>query len=176
MRRQYYFPLSSPIGTIVLMGGQEGLSRIRITPFSKDIVRKQMEKRFNLHRKTSPFKGVIEWFEGYLEGKPEGYKGRFQFPFGTPFQQRVWRTLLEIPFGQVRSYQWVAKRIGSSQGVRAVGQANGKNPLPILIPCHRVIYQNGFLGGYSGGLGIKRKLLQLEGWTVEKRGFVYKEK
>ena len=81
---------------------------------------------------------------------------------GTPFQQAVWRAALQIPFGEVRSYAWAAKRIGNPRASRAVGRALGANPIPIIVPCHRVVRSAGGLGGYSGGLGLKRKLLDLE--------------
>ena len=82
---------------------------------------------------------------------------------GTDFQKSVWRQLLNIPYGKTISYMLLAKLIGNSKAVRAVGKANGENPLPILIPCHRVINSNGKLGGYSGGLDLKEKLLEMEG-------------
>jgi methylated-DNA-[protein]-cysteine S-methyltransferase len=84
-------------------------------------------------------------------------------PRGTPFQQRVWQALRGIPFGVVRTYGDVARDIGQPQAVRAVGQANGRNPLPIVIRCHRVIAGDGTIGGYSGGLNVKHRLLALEG-------------
>lgn len=83
-------------------------------------------------------------------------------PEGTPFQQKVWNALREIPFGETRSYGEIAKRIGNSKASRAVGMANNKNPLAILIPCHRVIGANGSLVGYAGGIEIKKFLLHLE--------------
>jgi methylated-DNA-[protein]-cysteine S-methyltransferase len=82
---------------------------------------------------------------------------------GTSFQQKVWRTLQGISYGRLRSYQWVAVRVGGSQFARAVGNAVGANPMPIVIPCHRVVAQDMSLGGFSGGLPMKRKLLALEG-------------
>jgi methylated-DNA-[protein]-cysteine S-methyltransferase len=81
---------------------------------------------------------------------------------GTGFQQRVWRLLLEIPYGETRSYGEIAARIGDVKAVRAVGAANGRNPIAIVVPCHRVIGANGKLVGYGGGLGMKRMLLHLE--------------
>lgn len=84
-------------------------------------------------------------------------------PRGTPFQLRVWEALLEIPYGETWSYADVARRLDSPTATRAVGAANGRNPLPIVIPCHRVIGADGSLTGYGGGLGIKRSLLRLEG-------------
>ena len=83
-------------------------------------------------------------------------------PAGTAFQQRVWRALLDVPYGQTESYSALARRIGRPAAVRAVGAANGRNPLPIVIPCHRVIGRNGRLVGYGGGLAAKESLLALE--------------
>lgn len=82
---------------------------------------------------------------------------------GTEFQKKVWKQLSKIAFGKVCSYIDVARKLGNSKLTRAVGRANGANPVPIIIPCHRVIYSNGQLGGYSGGLEIKKILLELEG-------------
>ncbi len=82
---------------------------------------------------------------------------------GTKFQKKVWKELLKIPFGKIVSYKTIAKGIGNVKAVRAVGRANGANPVPIIIPCHRVIASDGQLGGYSAGVGIKEKLLEIEG-------------
>ena len=87
-------------------------------------------------------------------------------PRGTDFQQRVWRQLARIPYGETRSYSQIAEAIGAASAVRAVGAANGANPIPIVIPCHRVIGAGGKLVGYGGGLPLKKRLLELEGaWT-----------
>ena len=94
---------------------------------------------------------------------------RFELPLrpaGTPFQQRVWAALCEIPYGEVRSYGAIAARIGSPKAARAVGRANHGNPLPIVIPCHRVIGASGALTGYGGGLPIKEYLLRIEGYRL----------
>ncbi len=82
---------------------------------------------------------------------------------GTDFQKRVWQELLKIPYGKTVSYKFIAKQLGDEKLIRAVGRANGANPIPVIIPCHRVINENGSLGGYSGGINIKEKLLKLEG-------------
>ena len=86
---------------------------------------------------------------------------------GTPFQRRVWRAILRIPYGRVRSYRWVADRVGGSHYARAVGNALGANPVPIIVPCHRIVTSDGSLGGFTGGLPVKRKLLQLEGTLAQ---------
>ena len=89
-------------------------------------------------------------------------------PKGTPFQQKVWAALQTIPYGQTRSYGEIARQIGSPKAARAVGMANHHNPIAILIPCHRVVGQNGALTGYAGGLERKKALLQLEGCLILK--------
>ncbi len=87
-------------------------------------------------------------------------------PVGTEFQKKVWSQLSQIPFGETRSYRDIALSLNSPKACRAVGGANGKNPLPILVPCHRVIAADGGLGGYSGGLDLKKQLLKHEGLRV----------
>jgi len=94
-----------------------------------------------------------------------GERQQFDMPYdtvGTEFQKKVWQALLTIPFGETRSYQQIAEQIGNPKAVRAVGAANGKNPLSIMAPCHRVIGSNGKLTGFAGGLTVKAFLLELE--------------
>lgn len=88
---------------------------------------------------------------------------------GTPFQRQVWRAILRIPYGRVRSYRWVADRVGGSHYARAVGSALGANRVPIIVPCHRVVTSQASLGGFTGGLSVKRKLLDLEGTLAQLR-------
>ncbi|MEM9796853.1 MAG: methylated-DNA--[protein]-cysteine S-methyltransferase [Pseudomonadota bacterium] len=88
-------------------------------------------------------------------------------PDGTTFQKAVWQALTDIPHGETRSYADIARAIGKPGGTQAVGQANGRNPIPIVIPCHRVVATGGGIGGFSGGLGRKRRLLALEGAVFE---------
>ena len=97
------------------------------------------------------FAGQLRWFDLPLDMQ------------GTPFQLRVWRELERIPYGETRSYSQIAAAIGAPRAVRAVGAANGANPIPIVVPCHRVIGASGKLVGYGGGLPLKRRLLELEG-------------
>jgi methylated-DNA-[protein]-cysteine S-methyltransferase len=95
-----------------------------------------------------------------------GHLRQFDLPLdlrGTAFQMSVWHALLDIPYGETRSYLQIAQSIGSPQAVRAVGAANGANPIPIVVPCHRVIGSSGKLVGYGGGLPLKKRLLELEG-------------
>lgn len=92
---------------------------------------------------------------------------------GTDFQKRVWSALLTIPYGQTRSYTEIAQQIGATRAVRAVGAANGRNPIPIIVPCHRVIGASGNLVGFGGGLEWKRKLLDLEGNSSTRMGTLF---
>ena len=106
---------------------------------------------------------ILEYFSSKRE--------RFELPLdlflGTAFQQKAWRGLCRIPFGQTRSYGWLAQQTGKPGAARAVGQANGRNPIPVIVPCHRVIAADGAIGGFSGGLDLKRKLLALEGVMIK---------
>jgi methylated-DNA-[protein]-cysteine S-methyltransferase len=104
---------------------------------------------------------VAQELSEYLEGR----RSRFTFrvaPSGTDFERRVWDALRQIPYGETRTYGEIAQDLGAPQAARAVGSANHKNPIPLVIPCHRVVRTGGGLGGYGGGLELKRKLLDLE--------------
>ncbi len=106
--------------------------------------------------------GVFNQLKEYFKGE----RKKFDVPLdirGSDFQKKVWTELSLIPFGRTVSYKYIAEKLGDVRTIRAVGKANGKNPLPVIIPCHRVINSDGSLGGYSGGLSIKEKLLKLEG-------------
>ncbi len=108
-------------------------------------------------------KAVKQQLKAYFAGVPADFSSLALDPRGTPFQLRVWQELRRIPRGQAISYNELAQRLGNPKASRAVGQANGRNPIPIIIPCHRVINANGSLGGYSSGLDRKRWLLRHEG-------------
>lgn len=125
-----------------------------------------------LYLPNSPMSPVGEETPLLARGKEEllaylaGERRDFDLPLapqGTPFQQRVWSALAEIPYGQTITYGELARRVGCPKGSRAVGQANHRNPLPILLPCHRVVGASGTLTGYGGGLELKEWLLRLEG-------------
>ncbi|ROQ89590.1 methylated-DNA--[protein]-cysteine S-methyltransferase [Desulfosoma caldarium] len=110
-----------------------------------------------------------EALTAYLAGGGEHPHVALDWIVGTSFQHRVWQELCRIPYGATLSYGDLARRLGLSQGARAVGQACGRNPMAIVVPCHRVIGRNGSLGGYSGGIHIKKALLALEGWKPDAR-------
>jgi methylated-DNA-[protein]-cysteine S-methyltransferase len=151
-----YTTMKSPIGPLLLAGDERGLRLVHFVtgrrPKSPD--RDWIEDK-------SPFKEVIRQMQSYFEAKLTD----FDVPLvleGTEFQLQVWRNLRKIPYGETISYGQLAKRIGNPDAARAVGLANGSNPIPIIIPCHRVIGSNGSLTGFGGGLPVKKKLLALE--------------
>jgi len=109
------------------------------------------------------FEDLIACFRAYFAGHRVDFPDRLDFSGATPFQHLVWQAARLIPYGETRSYSWVAGQIGKPDAARAVGQALGRNPLPIIVPCHRVLAAGGGLGGFSGGIKVKRFLLSLEG-------------
>ena len=109
-----------------------------------------------------PFEDLMERLKAYFNGHRTAFPDKLDLSRATHFQREVWETTRLIPYGETRSYAWVAEQIKRSLAMRAVGQALGKNPLPIIIPCHRVVANDGKLGGFSGGVKMKRYLLSLE--------------
>lgn len=109
---------------------------------------------------------VLDRLQAYFSGDKSLFDTPVIFLGGTPFQRKVWQQLLLIPYGEVRSYKQIAEAIGMPKAVRAVGGANNKNPISIIVPCHRVIGSNGALVGYGGGLDKKEYLLKLEGYLT----------
>jgi methylated-DNA-[protein]-cysteine S-methyltransferase len=105
---------------------------------------------------------LVKVFKSYYRGLPVEFKTRLDLKGLTAFQKAVYQAARKIPRGETRSYGWIAQKIGNPAGSRAVGQALGRNPLPVLVPCHRVLAADGTLGGFSGGLALKRHLLHLE--------------
>ena len=151
---------ASPLGRLELESDGEALLRIRL-PGERLVPPDDRPRR----PEPQAFTAVIAQLDEYFAGT----RRRFDLPLapaGTPFQQRVWRLLRGIPWGRTISYGELARRSGNPAASRAVGAANGRNPLPIIVPCHRVIGGNGTLTGYAGGLEAKRMLLELEGVVV----------
>lgn len=148
--KTYYF-YETPVGTLRIVQEGEAISEIRKTSEKPE---DGLQKESDLIRKAHM--ELTEYFEGRRKS--------FDLPLapkGTDFQKRAWRTLLEIPYGETISYGAEARRM-ECRCARAVGSANGRNPIIIVIPCHRVINSNGRLGGYTGGLEVKEFLLELE--------------
>lgn len=154
----HYVHIDSPVGPLLLAASDAGMHAIEF------------------HESRHPARRGDDWLEGshpllrraqaqleeYFQGRRHGFDLPLA-PRGTDFQQTVWRALATIPYGQTASYAQLAERIGRPTASRAVGAANGRNPLPIVLPCHRVIGADGSLTGFGGGLPTKRFLLELEG-------------
>jgi methylated-DNA-[protein]-cysteine S-methyltransferase len=113
---------------------------------------------------TAP-EGLINELQSYFGGIETTFNPRLRFLKGTEFEKKVWACLLEIPYGETRSYGWIAEKIGKPAATRAVGRALSRNPVPIILPCHRVVDSDGSIGGYSSGIQKKRRLLELEYYT-----------
>ncbi|MFI3245511.1 MAG: methylated-DNA--[protein]-cysteine S-methyltransferase [Ferrimonas sp.] len=152
----YYSELASPLGPILLVASKQGVHHIHLQagtqpqPILPTWQRDDQQLALVRQQLTEYFAGERRLFCLPLA------------PSGTDFQQQVWRALQQIPYGTTASYGEIARAIGRPKAVRALGAANGKNPLAIVIPCHRVIGANGSLTGYAGGLSLKQQLLQLE--------------
>jgi methylated-DNA-[protein]-cysteine S-methyltransferase len=154
----YYRYFDSPIGKILLTSDGDSLTGLYMETYEVDSMQFQQWTQDN---NTFPFPQVIEQLTAYFEGKLK----EFNLPIsmlGTKFQKQVWQELTKIPYGKTISYKELAVRIGNAKAVRAVGLANGRNPISIIVPCHRVIGANGSLTGYGGGLPRKKTLLDLE--------------
>jgi methylated-DNA-[protein]-cysteine S-methyltransferase len=153
----YWHEMDSPIGPLLLAGTAEALTRVHFQAGPHPL-RPAREWR----RDPGPFAHALAQLQEYFAGARRGFDLTFA-PRGTRFQLAVWQALVAIPYGQTLSYGELARRIEPGSGARAVGLANGANPLPIIVPCHRVIGADGSLTGFGGGLAIKRALLSLEG-------------
>ena len=154
---RYWHTIDSPVGRLLLGGDGERLTRIDFQDGPQPL-----RPAAHWQPAVRPFAAAIEQLAQYFAGQ----RRRFDLPLaptGTEFQLRVWQALRVIPYGTTLSYGELARRIGNPRASRAVGLANGANPLPVVVPCHRVIGANGALTGFGGGVPIKRALLVLEG-------------
>ncbi len=149
MQHLYFDTFESPLGTIYL-----------VLDHNDQLV----ELRFDHpHIKVGDCpEGLRNELDDYFEGKLTRFDWPLSLESGTDFEQAVWLALRKVPYGETRPYKWIASQVGRPKGSRAVGQALSKNPLPIVLPCHRVVETQGNLGGYSSGVDIKRRLLSLE--------------
>ncbi|MBB6679995.1 methylated-DNA--[protein]-cysteine S-methyltransferase [Aequorivita sp. 609] len=142
----------SPIGVIEIVGNSEGVSSILFKDDDSLAISENIPKELN---------DVVTQLQEYFEGKRSTFNVKIS-PKGTDFQKRVWNELLNIPFGKTLNYQQIANKLGDPKVIRAAASANGKNPISIIIPCHRVIGSDGSLTGYAGGLHRKKWLLEHE--------------
>jgi methylated-DNA-[protein]-cysteine S-methyltransferase len=148
----WYAYAPSPVGQLLLVAIEEGLLRVHFPPALPP---------GDAQRDDWRLAPVASQLDEYFAGR----RRRFDVPLaprGTAFQLEVWRALQQIPYGETRTYAGIARAVGRPAAIRAVGSANGANPIPIIIPCHRVIGSNGSLTGFGGGIDVKRRLLDLE--------------
>ena len=160
----YYTVEPGPWGLMGLAASNKGLIHIQSVTTSEQTYVDFLKRSFvGVPKKdTRRLRSATNQLRLYLKGKLRKFDVSLDFITGTPFQKQVWKKLATIPYGETRSYAWLARSVKRPNAHRAVGNANGKNPFSILLPCHRVIQSNGDLGGYSGGLHIKKYLLELE--------------
>ncbi|MEZ4554071.1 MAG: methylated-DNA--[protein]-cysteine S-methyltransferase [Dehalococcoidia bacterium] len=162
----WYGTLETALGTVYAGGSDEGVHRIEFAQTAEEAAR--FLERLERDSGSAPVEDAVasreavEELRGYFAGKRETFDLPLA-PKGTPFQQAVWGALLDIPYGETSTYGAVARRIGRPSGPRAVGMAIGRNPISVVVPCHRVVGANGTLTGYGGGLDRKEWLLALEG-------------
>ena len=150
-----YRTIDSPIGLLTLAGRDSVLTSLRMVDQTYE------PNRVGWSPDPGAFGELVEQLNAYFAGELTDFDVEFDLT-GTEFQRRVWKALLTIPYGETRSYGEIAVQIGAAGSARAVGWANGHNPIAIVVPCHRVIGANGSLTGYGGGLNRKRTLLELE--------------
>ena len=156
MNRTYAHTVDSPLGQLLLLSDGSALTGLYMSsPKGTPTIDPAWV------RDDQPFGEVVDQLRRYFAGTLQEFDVALAAR-GTPFQTQVWKALREIPYGQTCSYRDIAERIGSPKAVRAVGLANGRNPISIIVPCHRVVGANGSLTGYGGGLDNKRLLLDLE--------------
>ncbi|WP_343574624.1 methylated-DNA--[protein]-cysteine S-methyltransferase [Mycobacterium sp.] len=151
----YYRTIDSPIGLLTLAGHDQTLTNLRMVDQSHE------PNRAGWSSNPVAFSDAVDQLNAYFAGELTDFALELDLR-GSEFQRRVWQALLTIPFGETRSYGEIAEQIGTPGAARAVGLANGHNPIAIIVPCHRVIGTSGSLTGYGGGLDRKRTLLALE--------------
>ena len=160
----HYSCFDSPFGPVFVAKSIKGVCFINLSKISEAGFQSLLQKRFRKQaiRDDSKLKSVINKLLDYFNGNQVNFKSILDLSIGTIFQRKVWGQISKIPYGEIRTYKWIAREIGNLNAVRAVGNAVGKNPVPPIIPCHRVIRTDGNLGGFSSGISLKKWLLKLE--------------
>ena len=160
-----YTTMRTPVGGLLLTGTGTALAGVWFTPHRGGAVDPTRDP--TLRPDDGRLDAAVEQLGEYFAGRRDAFELELAVG-GTPFQRRVWAALAEIPYGTTISYATLARRVGSPDAVRAVGLANGRNPISIVVPCHRVIGSDGSLTGYGGGLERKRRLLDLEAGVLDR--------
>ena len=150
--------VTTPVGALILMGNDDGLAAVLWPNDRPGRVRLKADREDGRH---PVLREAAQQIGEYFAGTRRAFTIKLNMQ-GTPFQKKVWEALLAIPFGETRSYGEIARAIGSPKAVRAVGAANGRNPISIIAPCHRVVGSDGRLTGFAGGLSVKARLLRFE--------------
>jgi methylated-DNA-[protein]-cysteine S-methyltransferase len=153
--------LNTKVGWIGILSSASGLLRTTLPQPSAQEAHQLLGVK-DATRSPDLFEDLLQRFRLYFSGHKVTFPDRLDLSNATTFQRRVWEMTRPIAYGDTRSYRWVAEQIEKPGAARAVGQALARNPLPIIVPCHRVLSSNGLLGGYSGGLEMKKYLLKLE--------------
>ena len=163
MEKIYYSSFQSPFLKKVFVASTErGICMVDFLKSEKTFLKRLKERFFGKTiRDDQKNKEVLSQLKRYLKGDLKRFDCKLDLK-GTPFEKKVWSALAKIPYGQTRSYKEIAQAIGHPKAFRAVGNANGQNSIPLIIPCHRVIESNGGLGGFGHGLKVKKQLLDLE--------------
>ena len=162
-RKLYYVIFNTPAGWLGLLGSDAGLKRTTLPQSSREKAKAALGvDAAKAILSQALFKDLITRFKEYFARQRADFPDKLDLQDATDFQRKVWEATKQIPYGQTRSYAWVARHTGKPGAARAVGQALGKNPLAIVIPCHRVIASDGKLGGFGGGMAMKKRLLALE--------------
>jgi methylated-DNA-[protein]-cysteine S-methyltransferase len=158
----YYTSMDTKMGELLIVGDEKG---IRYVDFQGKRRALKVKEEWIEDKNKRFLKDAVEQLDAYFNGTLEAFNLPLA-PVGTPFQEAVWSALLEIPYGELVSYKDIAEKIDNPKAERAIGGANNKNPISIIIPCHRVVGSNGSLVGYGGGLSVKQYLLSHEGVEV----------
>ena len=163
----YYAPVRTPVGRLLVAAAERGLVRIGFDRSQASFVAGLREQlKAEVIESEEKVADVAAQLKAYFAGERRAFDVPIDLSFASAFQRRVLMAARSVPAGQVVTYGELARRIGTPSASRAVGQALGRNPVPIVIPCHRIVRSDGGLGGYIGGLQVKRKLLQIEGVTA----------
>lgn len=162
MTQVNYTTFKSPFGWSGVARSPHGIARVLFGKSSEAEVESLIHNDLTATKSDAGLSDATDQLMRYFSGEPLNFALELDPQVGTDFQRAVWDATYQIPYGEVRSYSWVAQQIGKPKATRAVGTAEGANPLPIIVPCHRVLRSNGALGGYSAGLHWKPKLLALE--------------
>ncbi|WP_138494941.1 tRNA epoxyqueuosine(34) reductase QueG [Paenibacillus pinistramenti] len=162
----FYEEMSSPIGLLTVAGSAAGICLIQFggaeaTGESRQKWAAKYMPGVSLVRSSAELKECLEQLGDYFAGRRTAFDLKLDLK-GTPFQLKVWEALLQVPYGQTASYKTIAEQIGQPKAVRAVGGANNRNPVPVIVPCHRIVGANGAMTGYAGGIGVKESLLAIE--------------